>query len=244
MKRLERAQRLMKKWGITYVDAIEDYRFFIKEAMDHSPKDLLIDACCGVDSSSVEGLHTQDRIGGFDIDLEGLKQNKLVKKLASGDLTALPFKENVCRAVAIHWGIEHIQHPLEALKEIYRVLKPGGRVVMMTTNTCHPFYFLARITPHRFHQYVRRKWLEIEEEETFKTYYRANTPLAMRSLLRCAAFSNITLRYRGNLSVYAFTTPTFYLGLLYEKITDWTPLRWTKMFMIASGDKTRPTLDD
>jgi len=42
MKRLERAKRLMAKWNITFVDAIEDYRFFIKEALNpHSCRDTL-----------------------------------------------------------------------------------------------------------------------------------------------------------------------------------------------------------
>ena len=237
MKRLERVQRLMKKWGITYVDAIEDYRSFIQEALEHSPSSLLLDACCGSDSSSIDGLNPFVHKIGFDVDTVALKKNTLLHHAVSGDLIALPFKNNSFQIVCLHWGIEHIQDPLAALQEIYRVLNPGGHVVLMTTNTWHPFYFLAKITPHSFHQFVRKKLLEIEDEEAFKTHYRANTPFQMKNVLHRAGFSKIELRYRSNPSVYAFSSISFYLGFLYEKITDFSWFKNFKMFMVACGEK-------
>ena len=157
--------------------------------------------------------------------------------VVAGNLATLPFKSSTFQVVCLHWGIEHIQDPLTALKETYRVLKPGGRVVMMTTNTQHPFYFFVKITPHSFHKFVRKKLLEIEDEEAFQTYYRANTPSQMNRILRQAGFSQVELRFRSNLSVYSFSSITFYMGLLYEKITDCCWLRNFKMFMVARGEK-------
>lgn len=237
MKRLERAERLMAKWRIHYVDAIEDYCFFVKEIVDSSPKGFLLDACCGFDSSSIEEIASATRKIGLDVDPAALKKNRLLHQKVVGDLAVLPFKNNSYQGVCLHWGIEHIEDPLTALKEIYRVLKPGGRIVLMTTNTWNPFYFIARMTPHAFHQFVRKRLLELEGEETFKTYYRANTPFKIKKILRQAGFSKIELRYRGNPSVYAFSDITFYLGLLYEKMTDFPPLEKFKMFMVARGDK-------
>ncbi|HEY9497593.1 MAG TPA: bifunctional demethylmenaquinone methyltransferase/2-methoxy-6-polyprenyl-1,4-benzoquinol methylase UbiE [Terrimesophilobacter sp.] len=46
------------------------------------------------------------------------------------DATALPFKANEFDAVTISFGLRNIENPRKALKEMYRVLKPGGRLVV------------------------------------------------------------------------------------------------------------------
>lgn len=46
------------------------------------------------------------------------------------DATALPFKANEFDAVTISFGLRNIENPRKALKELYRVLKPGGRLVV------------------------------------------------------------------------------------------------------------------
>ncbi len=46
------------------------------------------------------------------------------------DAMALPFKANEFDAVAISFGLRNIEDPKKALAEMYRVLKPGGRIVI------------------------------------------------------------------------------------------------------------------
>ena len=45
-----------------------------------------------------------------------------------GDAEDLPFAADRFSAVAINYGIHHLNHPLRALNEARRVLQPGGRV--------------------------------------------------------------------------------------------------------------------
>jgi SAM-dependent methyltransferase len=43
-----------------------------------------------------------------------------------GDAAALPFPEATFDRVHASWLLEHVQHPVEILREVRRVLKPGG----------------------------------------------------------------------------------------------------------------------
>lgn len=52
-----------------------------------------------------------------------------------GDAMALPFAANSFDAVTISFGLRNIKNPHKALKEMLRVLKPGGRVVVCEFST-------------------------------------------------------------------------------------------------------------
>ncbi|WP_136635966.1 bifunctional demethylmenaquinone methyltransferase/2-methoxy-6-polyprenyl-1,4-benzoquinol methylase UbiE [Pseudooceanicola onchidii] len=48
-----------------------------------------------------------------------------------GDAMALPFADSTFDVYTISFGIRNVTRPLEALKEAYRVLKPGGRLMVL-----------------------------------------------------------------------------------------------------------------
>ena len=48
-----------------------------------------------------------------------------------GDAMNLPFEDNVFDVYTISFGIRNVTRPQEALKEAYRVLKPGGRIMVL-----------------------------------------------------------------------------------------------------------------
>jgi len=52
-------------------------------------------------------------------------------RLTGGDAYALPFRENSFGAVTIAFGLRNLAHRVEGLKEMARVLVPGGRVVIL-----------------------------------------------------------------------------------------------------------------
>ncbi len=55
-------------------------------------------------------------------------------KFVSGHLPPLPFEDNAFDSVVSFQVIEHIQDDLLFLKEIYRVLRPGGLALITTPN--------------------------------------------------------------------------------------------------------------
>ncbi|MEQ9260073.1 MAG: class I SAM-dependent methyltransferase, partial [Roseovarius sp.] len=48
-----------------------------------------------------------------------------------GDAMALPFKDNTFDVYTISFGIRNVTRPEDALSEAFRVLKPGGRLMVL-----------------------------------------------------------------------------------------------------------------
>jgi demethylmenaquinone methyltransferase/2-methoxy-6-polyprenyl-1,4-benzoquinol methylase len=51
------------------------------------------------------------------------------------DATALPFEDNSFDAVTISFGLRNVVEPKKALAEMFRVTKPGGRIVITEFST-------------------------------------------------------------------------------------------------------------
>jgi demethylmenaquinone methyltransferase/2-methoxy-6-polyprenyl-1,4-benzoquinol methylase len=56
-------------------------------------------------------------------------QDKL--SLSTGDAADIPFPESSFDAVTMAFGIRNLEHTIEGLREIYRVLKPEGRAIIL-----------------------------------------------------------------------------------------------------------------
>ena len=68
---------------------------------------------------------------------------------ANGDAQSLPLLNESANVVSIGFGIRNVQDPFAALKEFHRILRPGGRAIILEfslpTNTLlrglYNFYF-------------------------------------------------------------------------------------------------------
>jgi ubiquinone/menaquinone biosynthesis C-methylase UbiE len=72
-----------------------------------------------------------------------------------GDVTQLPFADDTFDCITCGWVIEHLPDPRPGLKELARVLQPGGRLLLLATEYTLPGIVVARTWNCR--TYTRRE---------------------------------------------------------------------------------------
>lgn len=126
------------------------------------------------------------RIYGIDLDPR-VTDNPFLDEGWVCDANSIPYPDNSFDLIFLDNVFEHLEQQELVLKEAMRVLKPGGRLLFQTPNRRHYMPLIARMTPHRFHQFVNRLrgW---DEVDTFPNFYRANTPQDVQSLAKRTGF--------------------------------------------------------
>jgi SAM-dependent methyltransferase len=90
----------------------------------------------------------------------------------------VPFPDAHFDAVASVMVLEHVAEPELFLREVARVLRPGGRFIGHTISGAHYITFLRRLfglLPHSVNQAVVRVLYGRAEVDTFPAFYRLNT---------------------------------------------------------------------
>jgi len=62
------------------------------------------------------------------------------KKFVVGSATAMPFPDHTFDAIWTVWVLEHIPEPERALREMRRVVKPGGKIYLRVAWGCQSWY--------------------------------------------------------------------------------------------------------
>lgn len=106
------------------------------------PKSRILDVCSSwVSHYPVEFPKTMKRIAGTGMNkLELLANDQLTDREAK-DLnldTKLPYSEASFDVVTIVVSIDYLVKPIEVLREVRRVLRPGGKVIVSQSNRCFP----------------------------------------------------------------------------------------------------------
>lgn len=109
------------------------WRKEVARAVDARPAQKVLDLAAGTATSSLPFVRTGAYVVPCDFSLGMLqvgKRNHPWLPLTAGDATKLPFRDDVFDAVTISFGLRNVQDTDGALREMYRVTKPGGRVVI------------------------------------------------------------------------------------------------------------------
>lgn len=155
----------------------------------------LLDVGCGRAFPMAEKwLSTGARVCGIDpvADRSAVPEGVEVIK---GGSEEMPFGDQEFDVIASCAVLEHLEKPAKVFQEFYRVLKAGGKVVLLTPNKYDYVSVAAQLIPNHFHAKVVRTTEGRDEVDTFPTFYRANSQRQLVRLATSAGFKLQRLEY-------------------------------------------------
>jgi SAM-dependent methyltransferase len=130
-------------------------------------------------------------VDATEVSSSGLARlRELGARVFSGDVVDAGYEESSFDLVACVEVVEHLPAPLATLKELCRVTRPGGLLLLTTPS----FNGLSR-------RVFGSRWRVVDPEHL--AYF---TPAALSRALRRAGYRNVTVRARS-LDVGAWSTP-------------------------------------
>jgi SAM-dependent methyltransferase len=151
----------------------------------------LIDCGCGPGSITIDLAHavTPGEVIGIDLRAEALRDGRTLARdrgltnvaFQVANLSQLPFHDGAFDAAFAGAVLQHLGAPLEALKEVRRVLKPGGVIGIVDGSA--PITFRYPTNP------LLEAW---DKLRVLERDYRTGCPspaLQLRALLREAGFA-------------------------------------------------------
>ena len=122
----------------------------INSIADIHPKNIL-DVATGTADLAIEALRLNpENVIGVDISAlmlqvgqDKIEQQSLTHaiKLVKGDSEHLPFDDNSFDAVTVAFGVRNFEHLQLGINEMYRVLKPGGKIAVLEFSSPKKFPF-------------------------------------------------------------------------------------------------------
>ena len=122
----------------------------VKKLSIQSPKNIL-DVATGTGDLAIEMLKvTPDKITGVDISngmleigRKKIKEKGLEEKISlqEADSENLPFEDNYFDAVCVSFGVRNFENLEKGLSDMFRVLKPGGKLYILEFSQPNIFPF-------------------------------------------------------------------------------------------------------
>ena len=194
----------------------------LQDAIDQyaQPSDVVLDAGCGSGRVFQHRLAGRvRRVVGVDVTDEP-RANENIDDALKGNLAALPLRSEQFDLIVVSHVAEHLTRPEAVLRELARVLRPGGRLLLLTPNRWHYVPLVARLAPHRLHVALNR-WRGVDARDIFPTAYRANTAGRLRSLATDAGLAVERLdRFETEPEYLAFHVLPYALGVAYERAVN------------------------
>lgn len=158
---------------------------------------------------------------GLDPDSPSLSEHRAQgMPVVRGVGERMPFVDESFDLIVCLWVLEHLKDPVEAFREVRRVLRPRGHFVFVTPNMRNPLMVANRIgkaLPSLQRRLVPRFYGR-EEADTFPVQYRANTVEAIREHAEAAGMQVYDLRVVPDPTYLAMNSLMFQASVMSERL--------------------------
>lgn len=132
----------------------------VREIVDSDEPLAILDVACGTGDFTIEIAKKAaegSRITGIDLSEGMMKVGRekieaagLQATLEAGDCEALTYADNTFHRISVGFGVRNFEHLELGLSQMHRVLKPGGKLVILELSVptnpfirwCYKLYFL------------------------------------------------------------------------------------------------------
>ena len=182
------------------------------------PDSTLLDAGCGRTAPVLSKFRGRaGRLVG--IDLVDFTQPVDGCDLYQRDLANTRLPDASVDVVYSRSVFEHLDNPAAVLEEFDRILKPGGRCLVLTASLWDYATIIARLVPNRLHPKIVAQTEGRAPEDVFPTRYRCNTRGAVQKCASAAGLKVDSFEYLGQYPAYFLFSPTlFTIASGYEKL--------------------------
>jgi SAM-dependent methyltransferase len=212
------------------------YRDLIRRYLP--PGARLLDAGCGRYLRFCREFASEAHVVGIDLDETFDCDNRRPPYAVRGDLAALPFPSEWFDIVITRSVVEHLEDPPRVFREFARVLRPGGKVVVLTPNKYDYVSIIAAVTPYWVHRALVSRIFRVPADDVFPTLYRANTLSGMEKAMAAAELTTCELDTVNHYPAYLMFSPLlFRIGVLYERLTALNSLRSLRGLILGVFEK-------
>ncbi len=188
-----------------------------------------LDAGCGHQVFKISSAHEEAQIVsrttlavGCDLDRQALQAHRSIKLRACCDLRRLPFGSEAFDVVTLNYVAEHLEESQATFAELSRILRPGGRLVVVTPHALGYFVRLSRVGRKLLPESLVRKFIRLREyrspEDIFPTFYRANTREDLLRQMEGAGFAEEDFQMLRDPAIFSFIAPLAALELLVMRL--------------------------
>jgi 2-polyprenyl-3-methyl-5-hydroxy-6-metoxy-1,4-benzoquinol methylase len=115
---------------------MDDFYYKVEELIESYPQDkaVALDIGCGNGFDTIKLLKKSSQVTGLDVENFVREEYRGYFKFVLGDGVTMPFRKSSFDLITCWEVIEHVKDPKQFLKEIFRILKPGGVLFLSTPN--------------------------------------------------------------------------------------------------------------
>ena len=174
---------------------------------------------------------------GLDYDFEALCRHRTIVDRVRGDVSRLPFKGDAFDLISANMVFEHLRQPEAQLAEIFRALRPGGRLIFHTPNKYGYGVLIGRLIPGGLK--IRLAWLlqGRVEEDVYPAFYRINSSSGIRRVAERVGFQVEKIKLIVSSPNFVMIPPLVIFELLLLRLLMTRPMRRLRTNIIVVLEK-------